>query len=197
MSVFGGPWRGGGTAADSAGGGRAELRGAAAGDEERLRRMLARCSRETLRLRFHLAFRSVPATVVARLAGEGLAEGGGEAVVAASGDEVWGHGMYAISCDGREAEVAVVVEDDRRASGLGARLARELARRARGRGVEVFACATLPENGRVRGLVRSVGGKAEGHYEDGMLVTRVRIAEVLHPGWPARRLDLSNREERF
>ncbi|MGH3089225.1 MAG: GNAT family N-acetyltransferase, partial [Rubrobacteraceae bacterium] len=64
-------------------------------------------------------------------------------------------------------EVALVVEDAWQRRGVGRRLLRELARRARGRGVETFFCLALWENRRVPGLIGAVFGEVEAWIEDG------------------------------
>ena len=64
--------------------------------------------------------------------------------------------MNARSDDGREAEVAVLVEDAWQSRGIGKLLLGRLAAEAGERGVEVFFCLALGENRRVLDLVRAV-----------------------------------------
>ena len=64
--------------------------------------------------------------------------------------------MYVGLGDGREAEIAVVVEDGWQSRGIGKLLLGALAAEARGRGVEVFICYTLAENRRAARLISAV-----------------------------------------
>ena len=137
------------------GAGEVLIREAGLDDSERLRRMFSRCSRETIYLRFHLPLTSVSERLIALLVRN--TERGGRALVAASGDEIFGHAMYARNEESdREAEFAVVVEDGWQARGLGTLLLSELAGEARRDGVETLTGISLAENRRLLSLARRV-----------------------------------------
>ncbi len=121
-------------------------------DEEGLRGMLSRLSRESIYLRFHAPYPRVPEWAVGSFADANRRDG--KSLVAVANGEIVGHAMYARRGP-EEAEFAVVVEDRWQARGVGKRLLRALAARARDRGVETFTGAVLGENRRMLGLVRS------------------------------------------
>ena len=121
-------------------------------DEEGLRGMLSRLTRESIYLRFHAPYPRAPERTVVSFADANRRDG--ESLVAVANGEVVGHAMY-IRQGADEAEFAVVVEDRWQARGVGKRLLRALAARARDRGVETFTGAVLGENRRMLGLVRS------------------------------------------
>ncbi len=124
-------------------------------DAGRLREMFARCSQETIYLRFHLPRPTVPEWAIELLAGVGDTHRDGWAIVAVDGTEIVGHAMYVRDQgDGREAEVAVVVEDGRQSSGVGRLLLSEIAGEARRAGVEAFTCTMLGVNYRLQAIVR-------------------------------------------
>ena len=62
-------------------------------DAEALRRMLARCSAETVRLRLHLALATVPDEVVGRLVGAWPKPWRGRVLVALSEGQIAGHAI--------------------------------------------------------------------------------------------------------
>lgn len=155
------------------------VRPVALGDEEGLRKMLSRLSRESIYLRFHAPYPRVPAWAVAAFADADRPDG--ESLVAAADGEVVGHAMYVCSDGGREAEFAVVVEDRWQARGVGKTLLRALAARARDRGVETFTGLVLGENRGMLGLVRSAFAEVGYAIEDGAY----QIAVPLRPPEPA------------
>ena len=143
-------------------------------DAEGLRRMFARCSQETIYLRFHLPAPTVPESAVGLLAGP--ASHGGSTLIAVGGGEIFGHAMYARDeKDGREAEAAVVVEDGQRSRGLGALLLQQIAREARRSGVETLTCVTLGDNYRLLRLLRRVFPGAHTSYAGGACSIRVPL----------------------
>ncbi|HEY6750315.1 MAG TPA: GNAT family N-acetyltransferase [Rubrobacteraceae bacterium] len=122
-----------------------------------LRRMFARCSQETIYLRFHMAWPTVPEWAIGLLVGAGDVDRDGQAIVAVAGTEIVGHAMYVKDrSDDREAEVAVIVEDGRRSSGVGRLLLSEIAGEARRTGVEVLTCTALGDNYRLLEVARRV-----------------------------------------
>lgn len=155
---------------------RALVREATVEDADGLRAMFARCSPETIRLRFHLPYRTVPEPVV-RLLVDATGRGG-RAFVALSGSEVVGHSMYAgEEGDEHEAEVAVVVEDGWQSGGWGGMLLSVAAEEARRDGFEALVCFTLWENRRVLGLARRAFCGASARYVGGTLSIRVPLSE--------------------
>lgn len=157
------------------GGGEVLVRGAHPEDADGLRRMFARCSRETIYLRFHLPAPSLPESLIGLLVK--AAERGGGALVAVDGGEIVGHAMYARDGeDDREAEAAVVVEDGGRSRGLGELLLLEIAEEARRSGVETLTCATLGDNYRLLRLVRRIFPSARTSYAGGACSIRVPLS---------------------
>lgn len=144
-------------------------------DTQGLRRMFARCSRETIYLRFHLPAPTVPESTIGLLAGAASHRGG--TLIAVGGGEIFGHAMYARDeKDDREAEAAVVVEDGQRSRGLGALLLQEIAREARRSGVETLTCVTLGDNYRLLRLLRRVFPGAHTSYAGGACSIRVPLS---------------------
>ena len=160
------------------GGGEVLVREANPEDAEGLRGMFARCSRETIYLRFHLPAPTVPEGTIRLLLT--AAERGG-ALVAVDGGEIVGHAMYAREGEDyrKEAEAAVVVEDGRRSGGLGALLLLRIAEEARGSGVETLTCTTLGDNYRLLRLVRRVFPAARTSYAGGTCSIRVPLSAAL------------------
>lgn len=133
---------------------RVSIRAVASGDEDRLRRMFSRLSGDAIYRRFHLPYPRVPEWMSSYLADE--ERFGGRSLVAAVGDEVVGHAMYAVQENDREAEMAIVVEDRWQARGVGTRLLYRLAADARSRGIEVFDYEILGENRAALRLISAV-----------------------------------------
>jgi GNAT superfamily N-acetyltransferase len=153
--------------------GRAVLiRPASSGDADSLRAMFARLSPETIYRRFHSPFPRVPEWAVARFLE------GGEVLVAVAGEEMVGHAMGVRSADGREAEIAVLVEDAWQSAGVGKLLLSGLAAEARKRGVEVLTCEALGENLRVLDLVNSLFSEVGYAVAGGARLIRARSASL-------------------
>ncbi len=141
-------------------------------DEEGLRGMFSRLSPESIYLRFHAPYPRVPEWAVAGF----LDVPDGGALVAVAGEEVIGHAMSARSGgDGREAEVAILVEDAWQSRGIGKLLLGRLAAEAGERGVEVFFCLALGENRRVLDLVRAVFADVRYTLKDGAYLIRAPL----------------------
>ena len=114
-------------------------------DAQGLRRMFSRCSQETIYLRFHLFLPSVPERLIGLLVRD--TEDGGRALVVVCKNEIFGHAMYQRDEEREhEAEFAIVAEDERQASGLGALLLSEIAEEAKRAGVETFMGIVLAKN---------------------------------------------------
>ena len=145
-------------------------------DEARLRAMFSRLSPETIYLRFHMPYPSVPEWML----GIFLNPGDGESLVAVAGDEVVGHAMYARTGEGREAEAAIVVEDAWQSRGIGKLLLSRLAGMARERGIGAFDFEVLGENRRMLGLADTVFSESSRRMQDGSYHVRVPL-RTSHP----------------
>ena len=139
------------------------VRPVATEDEEGLRRMLSRLSRESVYMRFHAPLPRAPEWAAAMFTNGDRRYG--ESLVAVADGEIVGHAMYVRQGDG--AEFAVVVEDRCQHRGIGKLLLSELADRAGSEGVRTFTGAVLGENRSMFGLVRSVFAKVRYAMEDG------------------------------
>jgi GNAT superfamily N-acetyltransferase len=124
------------------------IRPVSPGDEDGLREMLSRLSRETIHKRFHLPMPRVPEWALAYLTDVDHYDK--ESLVALVGDEIVGQAMY-VRQEAREAEMAVVVEDRWQSRGIGKLLLSRLAEEAGRRGIESFTGTVLGEN---RGALR-------------------------------------------
>jgi GNAT superfamily N-acetyltransferase len=159
------------------------IRVASPGDTESLRGMFSRVSSETIYRRFHISYRDVPERTLALMLDVDRHDK--ESFVAVAEEEVVGHAMYARLGDGGEAEMAIVVEDGCQSKGVGKLLLRELAEKARSRGVETFVGTVLMENRRMLGLIRAVFTGARFVIADGVFHFRVPL-RTLEPADPVR-----------
>ncbi len=112
------------------------VRAVSPGDEEKLRRMVSRLSQETIYRRFHAPYPSVPGWALSHFVEAGRYDE--DSPVATVGDEIVGYAMYVQPDNGREAKVALIVEDTWQSKGIGKLLLTEFVKEARGRGVEAF-----------------------------------------------------------
>jgi GNAT superfamily N-acetyltransferase len=142
-----------------------QIRPVSSGDEDALRAMLSRLSRETIHKRFHLPLPHVPEWMLAYLAD--VDRDHNEALVALVGDEIVGHAMYARQ-EPREAEMAIVVEDRWQSRDIGRLLLSRLAEEAGRRGIESFSGAVLGENRAALRFFSSVLVKVKFEIKDGM-----------------------------
>jgi GNAT superfamily N-acetyltransferase len=131
-----------------------DIRAATPGDEELLRRMFSRLSRESIYRRFHVPYPSVPQWAVALFMGVHGPEG--QYVVAAAGNKIVGHAMYTRSEDARTADIAVVVEDEWQHRGIGRLLLSRLAAAAIRERIEAFTGVVLGENRPTMRLISDV-----------------------------------------
>ena len=81
-------------------------------------------------------------------------------------EELRAVGRYYLDPDGRRAEVAFVVHEENRHSGMAGYLLGELAIVARKRGLEEFWASVLPENRAMAGVFLAAGGTEESHSAD-------------------------------
>jgi GNAT superfamily N-acetyltransferase len=141
------------------------IRPISSGDEDGLRAMLSRLSRETIHKRFHLPMPHVPEWMLVYLVD--VDHDYNEALVALIGGEIVGHAIYARQ-EPREAEMAIVVEDRWQSRGIGRLLLSRLAEEAGRRGIESFTGAVLGENRDALRFFSSVLVKAKFEIKDGM-----------------------------
>ena len=154
---------------------RVSIRAATPRDAERLRRMFSRVSPETIRRRFHIPYPDVPERTLALMLD--VDHHDKESLVAvAEGEEVVGHAMYASLGDGREAEMAIIVEDGWQSKGVGKSLLSELAQRARLRGIEAFTAEVLGENRRMLALAAIFAG-TDHTLKDGVYHVRMPLGK--------------------
>ena len=136
--------------------------------------MFSRLSRETLYWRFHAPYPRVPEWALHRLLG--VERYNGESVVAVASNEIVGHAMYVPSPDGREAEVAVVVEDSWQSKGVGKLLISELAERAKQRGIQFFTGTVLSENRRALDFFLAASSEVRCELKDGSYLLRAPLS---------------------
>jgi len=154
-------------------------------DVERLARMFGRLSPESIRYRFFSPLPRLSAPALRR-----LAEVDGrhrDALVALDGDEIVAVARYSeipesTSTTREEAEIAVTVEDAWQRRGLGRRLARRLAVRARGRGYKTFIARMLADNRAALGLVRDLVPDASVVFAGGDYEARLPLATMASEG---------------
>jgi GNAT superfamily N-acetyltransferase len=127
---------------------KVQIRAVSPGDEDGLREMFSRLSRESINKRFHLPMPRVPDWALAYLID--VDHHDKESLVALVGDEIVGQAMYARQ-EASEAEVAIVVEDRWQSRGIGQLLLSRLAEEAGRRKIEVYTGTVLGEN---RGALR-------------------------------------------
>lgn len=150
-----------------------EVRPVSPQDLDGVRDMLARLSAETVYMRFHLP--QVPEWAPEFLVG--ARNRGGFSLVAVGGGRVIGHAMYGKPVDG-EAEIAVVVEDEWQAEGVGKLLITRLMQQADRRGLKFFTCASLGENRRVVTLVNKMFVEAEYVVKNSMRLVRMPLRSI-------------------
>lgn len=135
------------------------VRPVAGDDEPRVLRLLARLSDQSVYRRFFTLFPSPPPSVLAQLVkpndndhGELVAVDHDEIVAVASWDRVRGAS--------REAEVAVVVDDEWQHRGIGRALMRMVTADARRHGIAALTASVLSDNHPAKRLARSAGEPA-------------------------------------
>ncbi|MGZ4488631.1 MAG: N-acetyltransferase family protein [Nocardioides sp.] len=134
------------------------------GDVAAVTELHDRCSPESLYRRFH-----APMSVLApRLAHQLIAPVGGWSLLAEQGA-----GVVGMACAGPlssfDLEVGLFVEDASQGLGVGARLLREVAADASGRGYRAVHCLTQPDNDAVLATIRKAGLPAEPTRAGGLL----------------------------
>lgn len=97
-----------------------------------------------------------------------------EALVAVVDTEIIGVARFDDVGGGR-AEIAFVVSDAWQGRGVGGLLLRELAQRARDRGVTTFMADVLPGNARMLGLLHGCGWPVREHLRQGVVTVEVDL----------------------
>ena len=164
---------------------RVSIRVATPRDAERLRAMFSRVSPETLYRRFHIPYPDVPERTLALMLG--VDHHDKESLVAVAEGEIVGHAMYVRLGDGREAEMAIIVEDGWQSKGVGKLLLSELAERARLRGIEIFTGEVLGENRRMLALA-AIFAETDYTLKDGVYHVRMPLGKPNSATHPARTL---------
>jgi GNAT superfamily N-acetyltransferase len=142
---------------------------AEAGDAERLQRMFARLSPDTIHRRFFTLMPKLSDPLLRSLTD--VDHERHEALAVVVGDEIVALASYhRLADDPSVADVAVLVEDGWQRTGLGRRLIRQLSLLALSRGVERFHADVLASNRPVVGLIRRFGPSSRAAFLDGELV---------------------------
>jgi GNAT superfamily N-acetyltransferase len=119
-----------------------------------------------------MPFPEVPEWMVAMMLGADHHDT--ESLVAVAEKKIVGHAMYVRLENDGEAEMAIVVEDGWQSMGVGTSLLSELAKRAKGRGIEAFTAEVLGTNRRMLGLA-DVFTDAQRTMEDGAYHVRMPL----------------------
>jgi GNAT superfamily N-acetyltransferase len=149
---------------------RTQLRAARAGDHDAIRAFFAALSPDTRYLRFFTAAPQLSGAMLRALCGVGDDI---DVVVAAEAGVIVGHAMAVDRTrpDGtRQADIGVVVAEDRQDRGIGTALVQTLATRALARGASIAAMDVLAGNRRVLALIRRRWPDAT-YQRDGISVT--------------------------
>jgi GNAT superfamily N-acetyltransferase len=149
-----------------------EIRTVSEGNPDRLRAMLSRLSWETIYWRFHSSYPRLSEWALTLFAKAD--QYGVQSFVAAVGERVAGHAMYA-QLKEEEAEIAIVVEDRWQGLGIGKLLLSKLTEMTRYQGIETFVCVFLSGNRSVPRLINSVFAAAEYEMKDGTRLARVSL----------------------
>ena len=147
--------------------------------------MLSRVSSETIYQRFHILYPEVPEQTLALMLDVDHPDK--EFLVAVAEEEIVGHAMYVRLGDGREAEMAIIVEDGWQSRGVGRLLLSELAERARLRGIEAFTGEILGQNRRM-GRLAAMFARAAYTINDGLYHVRMSLRTLEPAAYPAQTL---------
>jgi GNAT superfamily N-acetyltransferase len=164
---------------------RVSIRVATPWDGKSLREMFSRVSSETIYRRFHISYPEVPRWMVDLMLGVDHQDK--ESLVAIADEEIIGHAMYVGFGDGRDAEMAIIVEDRWQSKGLGKLLLSELAERAKLRGIETFTAEVLGTNRRMLGLATMFAG-TDYTIKDGVYHVRMPLRTLEPTAYAARNL---------
>src|SRR3954454_12582318 len=140
------------------------------GDVERLERLFGGLSPESVHFRFFSPISRPPRAALLHLAH--VDHRRRDALVALDGDEIVAVARYDSPATGgprpgKEAEIAITVEDAWQHRGVGKRLAKRLAALASERGYDRFIATMLPDNRAALGLVRKLSPEASVRWAGG------------------------------
>jgi RimJ/RimL family protein N-acetyltransferase len=151
-------------------------------DADRLVAFHERLSPESQRLRFFSIHPHLQRDEVRRFVNvDGTAR---VALVATRDDDIVGVARFDRIAGTSDAEAALVIQDDLQGRGLGTELFDSLAARARADGVTRFVAQTLPENARMRNVLRHVNPHATTAYAGGVVETTVPLTAAREVGGP-------------
>lgn len=139
------------------------------GDGDALRRFFSRLSRESLYRRFLSPVQRAEETQLDRVLH-------GAAVVGVAGGEIVGVANYTPLAASGAAEIAVVVEDAWQGRGIGTRLLRALAERAREAGIHQFLVVAHGDNRRALALIRRLWPAVRPTISGGVLEASITVA---------------------
>jgi GNAT superfamily N-acetyltransferase len=147
-------------------------------DVDRLARAFERLSRESVLFRFFSPIPQLSRPFLLRLADVDHCRR--EALVALDGDEIVAVARYDETANsgpsgGREAEIAVTVDDAWQRRGIGRQLAGRLAGLAIERGYDAFVARILPENRAALGLMRALAPDASVKFVGGDYEARLPL----------------------
>jgi GNAT superfamily N-acetyltransferase len=142
-------------------------------DHDRLRRLFARLSPRSIRLRYFSPIRELSDAQIARFID--VDHQCHELLVALRGDEIVAEARYDGDCATGEAEIALTVEDTWQHRGVGVRLARRLMGLAAERGFDRLVANILPENEPALGLVRELAPDASVRWDSGTYVATIPL----------------------
>jgi len=152
------------------------VRSVAHDDRDRLSRLFARLSPQSIRLRYFSPIRQLPDAQLTRFID--VDHKCHELLVALSGDEIIAEARYDGVCGTGEAEIAMTVEDTWQHRGIGVRLARRLMVLAAERGFNRFVASILPENKAALGLVRELAPSVSVRWDSGTYVATIPLASA-------------------
>lgn len=135
------------------------VRPVTAADADLARSFVERLSSESRRYRFFQSFCTVPPSLVNRFVSvDAISHCALVAVASTAGaPRIVGEARYCRNADGREAEIAIAVDDDWQGLGVGRGLLERLEARASGNGVHHLKGEVLAANDRMLQFVRNRG----------------------------------------
>ncbi|MGZ6964163.1 MAG: N-acetyltransferase family protein [Acidimicrobiia bacterium] len=147
-------------------------------DVDRLARMAQRLSPKSIYFRFFAPLPRLSRSTLVWLADVDHCRR--DALVAMDGDEIVGVARYEQLSDpgpagGRDAEIAVTVEDAWQHRGLGWQLTRRLSALASDRGCDAFRATILPDNRAALDLMRKLAPDATVRFTDGTYEARLPL----------------------
>jgi RimJ/RimL family protein N-acetyltransferase len=146
-----------------------------ADDVERLRRLFFRLSPQTVYLRFFQPVKAPSERTLRWLAAVDHSDRQALAAVDADGEIVAVARYDRLRDDPTKAEMAIVVQDDWQAHGLGTMLLRQLGKEAWRNGVTTLTASVLGENRRMLHLAHTMAPSAHTHLDHGELELEIPL----------------------